>query len=183
MNSVAAFSHEELLAFLASELIRYITGTTGQPHYVVPDGVQEVQRKLSRHLDISIGARVATVRPEVHGLWLPWRQDKGGTGSTDQEEVFDKVVLAISPAIVGDIFEPLRDLIARVPSKDVTSIAYTKGVDEYNDALGSQEQEGPNAEIINWAPTKSNSCYRFPEEVVMYIFNFEQGSDSGFLPL
>ena len=150
MSSVATCSHEELLAFPASDLIDYKRVTTGQLHYVVSDGVREVQRKLSRSLDIKFGARIATVQPEANGLRLFWRQEKGGSEFMDQEELFDRVVLAVSPAIVGGIFEPLRAFMARVPIKEVTSIVYTEEIDQYNDVFMSQGQGEPNAEIINF---------------------------------
>ena len=150
MSSVATCSHQELLAFPASDLIDYKRVTTGQPHYVVSDGVREVQWKLSKHLDIRFGASVATVQPEAHGLRLLWRQQKGGSEFEDQEELFDKVVLAVSPAIVGGIFEALRVLVARVPIKEVTSIVCTEELDQYNDVFVTQDQEGPKAEIINF---------------------------------
>ena len=150
MSSVATCSHEELLAFPASDLIDYKRVTTGQPHYVVSDGVREVQSKLSKHLDIRFGARVATVQPEAHGTRLLWRQEKGGSEFQDQEGFFDKVVLAVSPAIVDGIFEPLRDAMARIPSKEVTSIVYTEETDQYNNDFASRDQEGPKADIINF---------------------------------
>ena len=150
MSSVATCSHEELLAFPASDLIDYKRVTTGQPHYVVSDGVREVQWKLSQHLDIRFGARVARVQPEAHVLRLLWRQEKGGSEFMDQEESFDKVVLAVSPAIVGGIFETLRDPMARVPIKEVTSVVYTEENDQSNDIFASQEQEAPKTEIINF---------------------------------
>ena len=150
MSSVATCSHEELLAFPASDLIDYKRVTTGQPHYVVSAGVREVQWKLSKHLDIRFGARVAAVRPGANGVRLLWRQEKGGSEFKDQEEWFDKVVLAVPPVIVGDIFEPLRDPMARVPIKEATSVVYMEENDQSNDTFASQEQEAPKAEIINF---------------------------------
>lgn len=150
MSSVATCSHEELLAFPASDLVDYKRMTTGQLHYVVSDGVGEVQRKLSQRLNIRFGARIATVQPEANGLRLLWRQEKGKSEFEDQEESFDKVVLAVSPAIVGAIFEPLRDSMARVPIKEVTSIVYMEEIDQYNNDFVIQEQGEPKAEIINF---------------------------------
>ena len=150
MSSVATCSHEELLAFPASDLIDYKRMTTGQLHYVVSDGVREVQRKLSKRLDIRFGARVSIVRPEANGLRLLWRQEKGDLEYEDQEEFFDRVVLAVSPAIVGPIFEPLRDSVARIPTREVTSIVYMEEADQYNDVFMSQEQGETKAENISF---------------------------------
>ena len=150
MSSVATCSHEELLAFPASDLIDYKRVTTGQLHYVVSDGVREIQRKLSKHLDIRFGARITMVQPETNGLRLLWQQEKGGSECKDREESFDKVVLAVSPEIVGGIFEPLRDFMARVPIKQVTSIVYMEEIDQHSDLFVNQDQGGPKAEIIDF---------------------------------
>ena len=150
MSSVSTCSHRELLSFPASDLIDYKRATTGQLHYVVLDGVREVQRKLSKRLDIRFGSRVAKVHPEANGLRLLWWQEKVGIEHKDQEELFDKVVLAISPAIVSGIFEPLRDSMARVPIREVTSIVCMEEINQYNDVLEGQGQQETEAEIINF---------------------------------
>ena len=150
MSSVATCSHEDLLAFPASDLIDYKRATTGQLHYVVSDGVREVQRKLSKRLDIKFGARISAVKPGANGLRLLWRKEKGGVDYKGQEELFDRVVLAVSPAIVGAIFEPLRDSMARIPTREVTSIVYTEEIYQYNDVFVSQGQGETKAEIINF---------------------------------
>ena len=150
MSSVATCSHEDLLAFPASDLIDYKRATTGHLHYVVSDGVREVQRKLSKRLDIKFGARISAVRPEANGLRLLWRQEMGGVDYKAQEDLFDRVVLAVSPEIVGAIFEPLRDSMARIPTREVTSIVYTEKLHQYNDVFVSQGQGETKAEIINF---------------------------------
>lgn len=58
MGSIATCSHKELLLFPASDLINY---KNTQLHHVVWGRVREVQRKLSKRLDIRFGARSATV--------------------------------------------------------------------------------------------------------------------------
>ena len=122
MSSVATCSHADLLAFPASDLILYKCKTTGAEHYVVSDGVQEVQSRLVKGLDIRFETQVVDVKPENGKVRLSWRTNTK-LGAI-REEYFDSVVLAVSPAVVGAIFEPLRAAMAQISTRTVTSVVH-----------------------------------------------------------
>ena len=126
MSSVATCSHQELLAFPANDLIEYKRKTTGTQHYVVSEGVREVQRKLSKGLDLRLGERVVAVEPGAGGVRIRWQNARGTSDGVMLEDLFDRVVLAVSPAIVAAIFEPLRNDMLRIPTKEVTSVVHTE---------------------------------------------------------
>ncbi|MCJ1450224.1 hypothetical protein MMC28_000553 [Mycoblastus sanguinarius] len=127
MSSVATCTHENLLGFPAIDLIDYKRRTSGAEHYVVSDGVHEVQRKLSKALDIRLSARVVSVKPNAHGIQLRWR-DANSSSTTDvSEDFFDRVVLAVSPDVVGSIFEPLQYEMAQIPTTLVRNLVHTDG--------------------------------------------------------
>ena len=126
MSSVATCSHQELLGFPASDLIEYRRKTTGAQHYVVTEGVQDVQSKLSKGLDLRLGVKVVAVEPGADGVRLRWQIVKGSSDAVMFEAVVDSVVLAVSPAVVGAIFKPLRDELSRVPTKEVTVVVHTE---------------------------------------------------------
>ncbi len=125
MSSVATCSHSELLAFPAQDLIEYKRKTTGAEHYVVSDGVRDVQEKLARGLDIRLETSVIEVEPEDEKVQVHWRHNNMGCEVSCEE--FDRVVLAVSPAVVGAIFRPLKEAMTRIPTTSVTSVVHRGG--------------------------------------------------------
>jgi len=132
MSSVTTCSPTKLLAFPAVDVVEYKKRTHGAPHYTVTNGVQDVQRKLAKGLDTRLSAMITAVEPTVSGVRVRWKTST----STDQEELFDRVILAVSPDVIGRIFEPLSHVMARIPTVSVDSIIHTDG--SHIGSLGAQ---------------------------------------------
>ncbi|KAK7424632.1 hypothetical protein QQZ08_008515 [Neonectria magnoliae] len=122
ISSVSTCSHDELLAFPASDIVNYKKMSYGQQHYTVCGGVSQVQSRLAQGIeDVRLNTRVVEVVPGTNqsGVTICWQLT---TGSTQvEEEVFDRVVLAVSPDVVGSIFRPLRSAMNKMPTLCVES--------------------------------------------------------------
>ena len=154
MSSVATCSHSDLLSFPARDLVEYKRKTTGAKHFVLSNGVRAVERKLAKGLDIRLGTRVVEVKLMDGRALLLWANEiKLG------EEMFDRVVLAVSPSVVGAIFEPLRESMACIPTRTVTSVVQRRNVSisERPDMhLGASSSE---AEVIHFRTSQGrNPC-------------------------
>lgn len=121
MSSVCTCSHQELLNFPASDVLEYKRRTHLQPHYAVDTGVQSVQEKLAKGIDVNFGVCLTRVVPGSDGVRLEYTDADGN----EKSENFDLVVLAISPDIVAAVFEPLKDSLSRIPTTTVETIAHT----------------------------------------------------------
>lgn len=123
MSCVSTCTHDQLLDFPASDIVNYKKLSHGQQHYAVCGGVNQVQERLSKGMDdIRLSARVLEVRPNtVHGgVSIRWQSMKGASGQVS-EELFDRVVLAVSPDVAGKIFEPLEGVTDKIPTVQVES--------------------------------------------------------------
>lgn len=123
MSSVSTCSHAEMLAFPASDIVNYKNLSTGKQHYAVCGGVSQVQERLSEGLleDVRLGARVAEVAAKGEkGVVLRWSSIKDKRKNV-QEEIFDRVVLAVSPDVAGKIFKPLDGIADKIPTAQVES--------------------------------------------------------------
>ena len=149
MSSVSTCSHEELLAFPAIDLIEYKRKTTGAQHYVVSEGVRDVQRKLSKELDIRLGSKVVDIEPGDCGVRIRWLNQTSTSEIVALDEQFGKVVLAVSPSVVAAVFEPLRNAMLRIPTKEVTSVVHNKTASRSSPNVGLSKS-GSNAQIINF---------------------------------
>ena len=125
MSSVATCSHSDLLGFPARDLTEYKRQTSGAEHYVVSHGIREVQCKLIRGLDIRVETQVISVKPEDGRVRLSWRTNS--EFGQFREDCFDSAILAVSPAVVGAIFEPLHAAMAQIPIRAVTSVVHKRG--------------------------------------------------------
>ncbi|KAF2706494.1 FAD/NAD(P)-binding domain-containing protein [Pleomassaria siparia CBS 279.74] len=123
MSGVTTCPHEALLKFPARDLIEYKRRTHGAPHYTVSNGVSTVQDRLADGLEYKLCAAVSKVEPQESGIKISWVETDGKDSHC--EEVFDKVVLAVAPDIVGRIFEPLQRHMARIPTALVESTVHT----------------------------------------------------------
>lgn len=121
ISSVCTCSHQQLLQFPASDVLEYKKRTHRQNHYVVTDGVQTVQEKLLQGVDVRLGVHLTSVYPTSNGVGVKSCDSNGGE-STD---LFDLVVLAVSPDIVTSIFEPLQSTLKHVPTTTVDTVAHT----------------------------------------------------------
>lgn len=131
MSSVSTCTHAEILQFPASDLVNYKKLSHGQQHYAVCGGVSQVQNKLSEGLDdLRLGSRVSLVAPkEDHsGVVVKWQAKDAADKGVFDEQVFDRVVLAVSPDVAARIFEPLASVASKIPTTQVeTSVLGLKG--------------------------------------------------------
>ncbi|KAH8172276.1 NAD(P)-binding rossmann-like domain-containing protein [Sarocladium implicatum] len=124
MSSVSTCSHAELLAFPASDIVNYKKLTHGQQHYTVCGGVNTVQARLAQGLtDIRMGAVVTKVSPckGAGGVTVQWMTETSEKSSGPSEEVFDRVVLAVSPDVAARLFEAIAEPLAQIPTIEVSS--------------------------------------------------------------
>ncbi|KAJ1328028.1 hypothetical protein MN608_07363 [Microdochium nivale] len=120
MASVSTCPHEELMRFPASDIVNYKKLSHGSEHYVVVDGVRSVQSKLADGLDPRTHTQVVRVSPSGSKVQVSWRSTLDDKASLVTES-FDRVVLAVSPDVVGQIFEPLREAMAKIPTIPVVN--------------------------------------------------------------
>ncbi|KAJ5542098.1 hypothetical protein N7535_004518 [Penicillium sp. DV-2018c] len=119
--SVATCSHEALMDFPALDLVDYGKRTFRRDHYTVLGGVQRVENKLSENLTCRLGTEVTAVENIGSKIQVSWTDARDGTRS---EQLFDHVVLAVTPDVVGSIFQPLRSAMAAVPTTTVESVVH-----------------------------------------------------------
>ena len=123
LSGVSTCSHDELLAFPASDIVNYKKRSHGQHHYTVCGGVSQVQARLTTGVeDVNLNSRVIEAAPGADGesVIVRWQSTVDGS-SRIEEQVFDRVVLAVSPDVAGAIFKPLRPTLERLPTRRVES--------------------------------------------------------------
>jgi hypothetical protein len=126
LSSVATCPHEALLQFPACDVTGYKSGTNGQQHYTLMDGVGEAQGKLVDEIeDVRLSAHVLAVEPQSNKVKIQWRHTEDTHCLDSSFEEFDKVVLAISPDVVGKIFKPLNEMMGNIPTMRVESMVHT----------------------------------------------------------
>ncbi|EXF83622.1 hypothetical protein CFIO01_00764 [Colletotrichum fioriniae PJ7] len=111
LSGVSTCSHAELLAFPASDVVNYKKLSHGQQHYTVCGGVHQVEARLAKEMkDVRLGACVAEVAPSTDG-WVAvcWQSASNPAGPV-VSEIFDRVILAVSPDVARKIFSPLRNV-------------------------------------------------------------------------
>lgn len=127
MSSVTTCPHDSLLQFPAVDLVDYKKKTHGALHFTVSNGVHTVQEKLSRGLDIRLYTSVLSVEPTELGINVTSLRRRDSLTAVD---IFDRVVLAVPPNVVGKVFSPLQDQMFRIPTIQVESVVHqaaTKG--------------------------------------------------------
>lgn len=67
---------------------------------------------------------VSAVKSQSNGVKISWRYTDGAKSGISREAVFDRVILAVSPDIVGQLFEPLKDSMAQIPTTPVESVIH-----------------------------------------------------------
>lgn len=123
MSSVSTCTHAEMMAFPASDLVNYKKYSTGHHHYAVCGGAHQVQDRLVLGIqDIRLSTRIIAVDPL--GSQTKLTMQSVGTHAT-QEELFDQVVLAVSPDVAGRIYKPLSKILAVVPTTPAESSVLT----------------------------------------------------------
>jgi hypothetical protein len=124
LSSVATCSHKALLQFPARDLTEYKRQSAGGEHYTV-SGLHEVQRMLGSGIQARFSAAVTKVEVlQNERLEIVWKT----SDNVIYEEIFDQVVLAVAPDIAGKIFQPLRKVMAQIPTTMVQSIVQGDGM-------------------------------------------------------
>jgi hypothetical protein len=144
ISSVTTCPHLSLLAFPASDLTEYKRRTHRAPHYTVTEGVRVAQDRLAKGIQYELNAAVAMVEPREEGVQLSWKDADG----QQQTETFDRVVLAVAPDVVGQIFEPLQHWMARVPTAVVESVVHTDN-EVLNGGQGPAVKTSSDAQLIH----------------------------------
>lgn len=141
LSSVNTCTHTQLLTFPAGDLVSYITKSYNQPHYSVCGGVRQVQKRLAQGIeDVRTQCRVMGIAldPDSSRPVVWWRAADGEV----HNEVFDRVVLAVSPDVAARIFPRLQAVLARIPTTTVeTSVVVAPGDPEGRYSVVSEEEE------------------------------------------
>ncbi|KAJ6784510.1 hypothetical protein PWT90_10261 [Aphanocladium album] len=125
MSSVSTCSHAEILRFPASDIVNYKRHSTGQQHYAVCGGAEQVQRKLSAGVeDIRLATRVLSVEPVGDKVVLRFQTE----GSEATEQTFDRLVLAVSPDVAGRLYSPVENFLKEIPTVYAESSVLTHDV-------------------------------------------------------
>ncbi|KAL4879712.1 hypothetical protein BJY04DRAFT_192761 [Aspergillus karnatakaensis] len=119
MSAVTTCTHAELLDFPAVDVVTYARRTFRRPHYTIKGGVRQAESKLAKGVDVWFGTRVTDVSSMEGGkVKVSW------TGDNEGEEEFDKVIIAVTPDVVGKIFAPLKEEMNGIPTTSVSSIVH-----------------------------------------------------------
>lgn len=146
LSSVTTCPHEALLNFPAVDCVEYAKRTYRQPHYTATGGVQHVQEKLSKDLIVRLGATVTAVEncdSKVHVSWT----EKATSGAASSKS-FDHVIMAVTPNVVGAIYEPLRESMAAIPVVSGESVVHrdTTTIPDCGKALEKSSSEKPQSQ-------------------------------------
>ncbi|KAF1813404.1 FAD/NAD(P)-binding domain-containing protein [Eremomyces bilateralis CBS 781.70] len=177
--SVTTCPRDVLLQFPARDVVDYKLQTHGAPHYTVSNGVKDVQTLLARDIRVRFRSRVISVKTDEGQCSVSWRKMGDGELEETITEDFDRVVLAVAPDVVGEIFAPLQKATSCIPTTRVKSVVHTRDActkDSPNKALDGSDisttEIGPvRAQLIN-----IRSCLRsghteaahfLPSEVVV----------------
>jgi hypothetical protein len=77
--------------------------------------------------------------PQASGVNVSWKP-RNGTDAQTQTEHFDRVILAVAPDVVGQVFEPLRHYMESIPTAIVESVVHS----DYS-VLGTQTTASPDS--------------------------------------
>ncbi|KAG7067430.1 hypothetical protein JMJ76_0008866 [Colletotrichum scovillei] len=143
ISSVATCTHAELLAFPASDVVEYKKRSHGQQHYTVCGGVHQVEGRLAKEMkEVRLGACVAEVASTADGrVRIRWQSTRNAAGQI-MDDVFDRVILAVSPDVAGKIFQPLRKILEPVPTIRVESSVLRPLDAEPSQSFTLMEDEG-----------------------------------------
>ncbi|EAU34645.1 predicted protein [Aspergillus terreus NIH2624] len=121
MSSVTTCPHDALLRFPATDILGYEKRTYGQPHFTVAGGVRQVEEKLSAGIKTRFGAKVTNVTTVGNKAHISWTDVHS---RQTHEDVFDYAILAVTPDVVGAIFQPLRQAMMSVPTVSVETVVH-----------------------------------------------------------
>ena len=104
-------------------MTEYKSKTHGAPHYAVSGGVKQVQDRLAQGILTIFNATVEAVEPFDQGIRVSWTEGDQ-TAPELRTQTFDRVILAVAPDVVGQVFAPLRHYMPRIPTATVESIVH-----------------------------------------------------------
>ena len=124
MSAVATCTHQEMLEFPASDVVRYRKVITRRKQYVVCGGVCTVQNTLTQGMDIKTRMKVVRVEPKTSGVEVVAEilNEEGRIQRVSQ--VFDQVITAVPPNVAAGIFEPAWKQLARIPVRILETIVH-----------------------------------------------------------
>lgn len=152
LSSVTTCTHDALLDFPAVDLTMYKRRTHRQRHFTVSGGIQQVQQRLSNSLNIRLLSRVVEVHPHPTGVEIHWSNAQSSPEHR-RKDLFDEVVLAVSPDIVGQIFVPLKRAMAGIPTVLVQSTCHTAEPDHPSTAQNATVDIATAAQVIHLRTT------------------------------
>lgn len=121
LSVICSCSHAEMMDFPASDVTAFMMGSFLQRTYVSRGGINKVQSMLSKGIqNIRLNTRVTKVQRVDEGVLVCWESRKGEKVTTS-EEIFDRVVLAVSPNVAAAIFIPSKALLSAIPTVPVTT--------------------------------------------------------------
>ncbi|KAF4454780.1 hypothetical protein FALBO_15771 [Fusarium albosuccineum] len=200
MSSVSTCSHEEMLAFPASDIVNYKKLSHGQQHYTICGGVSQVESRLAVGLeDVRVNSRVMEVMPSSDGteVTVRWQSTVDGSGHIN-EQVFDRVVLSVSPDVAGKIFRPVRSMVERLPTRRVESsvlrpeemegqsvVRVADGSDAETAACAHHLANAPPSQVITLRTlfpatgnVRTEALHTMPSGVVVSTCPLEEDADS-----
>ncbi|KAM0244472.1 hypothetical protein ACHAQJ_010755 [Trichoderma viride] len=119
LSIICSCSHAEMLDFPASDVTSFMKGSFLRKTYVAQGGINRVQSTLAEGIqDVRLQTRVNKVDRVEGGVLVRYESTQEGKSS---EEVFDRVVLAVSPNVAAAIFNPSKPLLSVIPTVPVTS--------------------------------------------------------------
>ncbi|KAM3508647.1 hypothetical protein MY11210_006649 [Beauveria gryllotalpidicola] len=118
LGAICTCSHQQLLDFPASDVVNFMTRSSLQRTYMT-DGVDDLQSRLVKGVkDIRLQAHVSKVERVGNGVLIQWDRHQDGSGSIPQE-VFDRVVLAVTPNAAAKIFSPASYALSSIPTASI----------------------------------------------------------------
>ncbi|KAJ5907897.1 hypothetical protein N7495_000579 [Penicillium taxi] len=121
MSCVTTCTHKALLNFPAIDIIDYETKTFRKPHYTVLGGVNRVQDKLAKGLKVRYCSTVTQVQNIDNKVKVTWNDEQS---SSVFSALFDHVIMAVTPDVVGAIFTPLESTMAKIPISYVYTVVH-----------------------------------------------------------
>lgn len=173
MSSVTTCPHEALLDFPAIDATEYARKTYRQPHYTVIGGVQDVQARLAKDIVVNLRATVNSVSNVGNKTRLTW------TDANDQHNLsdFDHVIMAVTPNVVGTLYEPLREMMDIIPVISGESVVHHDAsaiVDssELLDQLSANAQKGRKEAQIMHINSDTLSTESTHQKSSVFVTNF-----------
>ncbi|KAH6608344.1 hypothetical protein Trco_001690 [Trichoderma cornu-damae] len=121
LSIICSCSHAEMLDFPASDVTGFVKGSFLRETYVAQGGISRVQSTLSAGIqDVRLETQVTKVHRFDGGVLVRYERAQGDTRASS-EEVFDRVVLAVSPNVAAAIFSPSKPMLGVIPTVPVTS--------------------------------------------------------------